>query len=87
MANGFTSECGTLNLELYPDQQIYQPDFTLTFLPSPECYFVACPPVQTDTQRSCIIQFGPPSVGTTPLEITTRDTIQPSHACFTDNNA
>ena len=87
LAKVFTSQCGTHHLGLYPDKKIHQLDFTFHFNPTPDCYFVVCPPVQTDRQRSCIIQFGPPSVGTTLLEITTRNTIEHSHACVTDDNA
>ena len=62
LAKGFTSQCGTLHLEHYPDKQIHQLDFTFQFNPTPDCYFVVCPPIQTDRQRSCIIQLVPPSV-------------------------
>ena len=49
----------------------------------PVCYYIVCPPVQTDIQRSCTIQLGPPSLGTTSLHITTRDTL---HPCFTNED-
>ena len=83
------SDCGTLNLGRLPSRRIHQLDFIFKFVLDnvSRCYFLVCPPVQTHSQRSCIIQFGPPSPGTTILGITTRHTLQPSEACLSDDNA
>ena len=61
----------------------YQGNVFMEMKTHSNCYYVVCPPVQTDIQRSCTIQLGPPSLGTTSLHITTRDTLQP---CFTNED-
>ena len=83
LGNIILSDCQVFYLESYPSHQVYLGNIFTKMKNLPDCYYVVCPPVQTDIQLLCTIQLGPPSVGTTSLHITTRDTLQP---CFTNED-
>ena len=83
LGNIIMSDCQVFYLESDSSHHMYQGNIFIKMKNRPDCYYVVCPPVQTDIQLSCTIQLGPPAVGTTSLHITTHDTLQP---CFTNED-
>ena len=72
-----SSQCQTVYLERYPSPIVYKHDVFVKMGPRPQCYYVICPPVHMDIQRSCTIELGPPSLTAASLEITTLNTLEP----------
>ena len=76
MARATSTQCQTIYLELSPAHIVYRHDIVARFDPRPYCYYVVCPPVHMDTQRTCTIRLGPPPLTATTLEIKTRNTLE-----------
>ena len=76
VARAISSQCQTVYLERFPSHMVYKNDVSVRMGPSPYCYYVVCPPVHMDIQRSCTIQLGPPSLTAASLEITTLNTLE-----------
>ena len=71
------TNCRSIYLEHEYPGSIYMADILFKLETYPYCYQVICPPKHVEIQRSCIIQLGPPSVGTTTIKIITVDTLEP----------
>ena len=85
VARKTSSQCQTVYLELSPPHQVYRNDIVAIFDPRPYCYYVVCPPVHMQAQRSCTIRLGPPSLTATTLEIKTRNTLEACNANLKQN--
>ena len=71
-----SSQCQTFYLERYHSHLVYKHDVFVRMGSRPNCYYVVCPAVHMDTQRSCTIHLGPPSLTVASLGITTLNTLE-----------
>ena len=74
--------CGIIYLELNHELQIHKENIITKVNQSLGCHYIVCPPLQKDIQRLCTIQLGPPSVGTTQIEVILYDTLDPCDQRF-----
>ena len=72
-----TTDCQTLYIEHDSPDFVYQHDVTVKLWSPPNCHVAVCPPMHSETQKSCTVKLGLSSLGPTSLKIKTINTLQP----------
>ena len=87
LGNYQTVLCRRIYAERYPPYKVYQNNILTRVDTSYSCHVIICPPLQADTQRTCTIQLGPASVGTTRIQVHLDDTLEPCDPRFVNVNS